>query len=294
MYKKIQKRVFEVIQKGETGDFLSKFFDCIIMSLIMANLVSIYIETMNLPLNLRFFLKNFETFSVVVFTLEYALRVWTAPLLHPSKKPYVARLKYIFSFMALVDFVSILPWYLPFVVLLDLRVLRTLRLMRLFRLFKFNRYTTALEKIINVLKRKSAELFSSIFVIVILMLISSILMYTIENPRQPEVFTNGFSGCWWAVATFTTVGYGDIYPVTVAGKILGALMALLGIGVVAVPTGIISSGFVEQITIENNEKLELEKEPPYIKELKMLKKLKEKGVITEEEFNLKKKQLLKI
>ncbi|MBQ0050512.1 MAG: ion transporter [Treponema sp.] len=249
-YEILKFRTFEIIEKGKKGDYVSKIFDLSIMFLIILNIFSIYLETMQIPEHIKQQLSRFETLSVVIFTIEYVLRVWTATVPRPRMKPAKARLKYMFSFMAMVDLLAILPWYLPFVVVLDLRVLRTLRLMRLFRIFKFNRYTSALERILNVLKKKSPELLSSVFVIMILMLISSILMYTIENPVQPEVFSNGFSGFWWAVATFTTVGYGDIYPITVAGKILGAFMALLGIGVVAVPTGIVSSGFVEQVTNE--------------------------------------------
>jgi voltage-gated potassium channel len=146
---------------------------------------------------------------------------------------------------------SILPFYLPFFFNVDLRVLRSLRLARLLRIFKANRYTYAIQKVLFVIKNKSTELLSSIFVIFVLMLISSVLMYSVESPVQPEVFKNGFSGLWWAVATFTTVGYGDIYPITSIGRFLSAIIALLGIGLVAVPTGIVTSGFMEANSEEN-------------------------------------------
>ena len=189
--------------------------------------------------------KWIEVVSVIIFTIEYLLRVWTAPYLFPDKTKLKATIKYIFSFMALIDLLAILPFYFPFFIKIDLRILRSLRLIRLFRLFKMNRYTNALRTVIQVMKNKVHELISSIFVVFILMLISSVFMYTIESPVQPEVFKNGFSGLWWAVATFTTVGYGDIYPITVVGKIISMIMAILGIALVAVPTGIISSGFIE-------------------------------------------------
>ncbi len=154
--------------------------------------------------------------------------------------------------MAIVDLLAILPFYIPFLLPIDLRILRLIRLLRLFRLFKMNRYTSGLSSIGNVLKKKSDQLVSSIFVVFLLMIISSVIMYYFENPVQPDVFSNAFSGLWWAISTFTTVGYGDIYPLTVAGKIFSAIIALLGIGLVAVPTGIISAGFMENI--ENNNK----------------------------------------
>ncbi len=244
---KARKRLHEIIEKGKIGDTGSRLFDLFIITLICLNISSVYIETLNLPDSFRVFLKYFETVSVIIFTIEYLLRIYTAPEIYPELNSTVARVKYVFSFMALIDLVAILPWYLPFFVNLDLRVLRALRLMRLFRILKINRYIFAFENIMGVIKSKSSELLSSIFIVFILMMVSSILMYNVENKVQPDVFDNAFSGFWWAVATFTTVGYGDIYPVTVLGKIIGAFIAILGIGFVAVPTGIISSGFMEQV-----------------------------------------------
>ena len=122
-----------------------------------------------------------------------------------------------------------------------------LRIIRLFRVFKINRYTNALVSIAKVFKNKQSELLSSIFVVLLLMIVASVLMYGVENKAQPEVFRNAFDALWWALATLTTVGYGDIYPITVLGKILSAIIAILGIGLVAVPTGIISAGFMENM-----------------------------------------------
>lgn len=250
MYKKIQQRTFEIIEKGKKDDVLSIVFDIFIMILISLNVISVFLETFPIPQKLSRSLKHFEIFSIVIFTMEYILRVWTAPCLHPKTSRIRSRLKYIFSFMALIDLLAILPFYLPFIVRIDLRVLRALRIFRLFRLLKFNRYTKAMQSVFAVLRLKSIELISSVFIVTILMLISSALMYSIECDAQPEAFPNAFSGLWWAIATFTTVGYGDIYPITVEGKILGGIVSLLGIGLVAVPTGIISSGFQELNTKE--------------------------------------------
>jgi voltage-gated potassium channel len=161
----------------------------------------------------------------------------------------------VFTFKAIIDILSILPFYLPFLFpVKNLLFLRSIRLLRILRLFKLNRYTDALSKVRNVLKNKSYQLFCSFSIVIILMLLSSVLMYYIEADDQPDVFKNAFSGLWWAIATVTTVGYGDIYPITGLGKILGAFIAILGIGLIAVPTGIISAGFVEQISNKKDKK----------------------------------------
>lgn len=156
--------------------------------------------------------------------------------------------------MAIIDLLAVLPFYIPFLIPIDLRVLRTLRVIRLLRLFKVNRYTSALSTIADVFKKKANQLISSMIVVSLLMVIASVLMYNVENAVRPDKFQNAFSGLWWAVATLTTVGYGDIYPVTAAGKILSAIIALLGIGLVAVPTGIISAGFTENLQEKQKEK----------------------------------------
>ena len=252
-YENAKKRTFEIMEKSQKGDILSTIFDYFIVILISLNVVSVFIETFDLPLFYANILRKFEIFSIIIFTIEYILRLCTSTLLYPDKNSFVARVKYIFSLMAIIDLLSILPFYLPFFFNVDLRVLRALRLVRLLRIFKANRYTHAIQKVLFVIKNKSTELISSIFVIFILMLISSVLMYSVESPVQPEVFKNGFSGLWWAVATFTTVGYGDIYPITSVGRFLSAIIALLGIGLVAVPTGIVTSGFMEASSKEDDE-----------------------------------------
>ena len=252
-YENAKKRTFEIIEKSQKGDILSTIFDYFIVILISLNVASVFLETFELSVYLNNFLRKFEIFSIIIFTIEYILRLWTSTLLYPDKNSFVARVKYVFSFMAIIDLLSILPFYLPFFFNVDLRVLRALRLVRLLRIFKANRYTHAIQKVLFVIKNKSTDLISSIFVIFILMLISSVLMYSVESPVQPEVFKNGFSGLWWAVATFTTVGYGDIYPITSVGRFLSAIIALLGIGLVAVPTGIVTSGFMEASSKEEDD-----------------------------------------
>lgn len=245
--KKIKHRIFSIIEPAENGDIISKLFDISIIVLIILNLAMVIAETFTLPDAVRQAMSKFETFSVILFTVEYFLRLWTSDLIRPNLKPAKARLRYVVSFMALIDLLAIIPFYVPFIIPIDLRVLRTLRITRLLRLFKVNRYTTALSTIGKVFKRKSSQLTASMFVVLLLMLIASVLMYNIENAAQPDAFKNAFDALWWAIATLTTIGYGDIYPITAAGRFLSGVIAILGIGLVAVPTGIISAGFMEVI-----------------------------------------------
>lgn len=251
---RIKKRIFEIIQSANDGDIISKLFDIMIMFLIVINCVSIMIDTFSLPQNVKNAIQILDTSTSIIFSIEYILRIWTAPLLYPNKTKLKATLKYIFSLMAIIDLLAILPFYLPIIIPFNLKSLRLLRITRLLRIFKVNRYTDALNKVVTVFKAKASQLVSSMLVVIMLIILSSILMFNIENAAQPEAFTNIFDSMWWAIATFTTVGYGDIYPITVPGKILSTIIAFLGIGLVAVPTGIISAGFVEQIDNNENEK----------------------------------------
>lgn len=247
---KIKERVYCLIRDDDENDLASNIFDAAIISLIVINVILVILDTFALPLWVQNISNVIEFISVIIFTIEYLLRLWTATYLYPVKTPFKARLKYICSFMAIIDLLAILPFYIPFIIPFDLRVLRTLRVIRLLRLFKVNRYTDALSTIGNVFKKKASQLLSSMFIVLLLMVIASVLMYNVENAAQPDKFSNAFSGLWWAVATLTTVGYGDIFPITALGKVLSGIIALLGIGLVAVPTGIISAGFIESIDKE--------------------------------------------
>lgn len=249
---KIRKKVYEIISSPENPSLASRIFDILIVILIILNLGAISADTFKLPLWATDALWWFELVSVIIFSIEYVLRVWVADYLYPDLPPLRARLKYIRSFNAVIDLLAILPFYIPYIVPIDLRVLRMLRIIRMTRIFKINRYTSALSTIIMVIKQKKHELISSIAVVCDLMIISSIIMYNIETEAQPEAFENVFYAMWWAVSTLTTVGYGDVFPITVPGKILSAIIALLGIGLVSIPTGIISAGFIENIEEKNH------------------------------------------
>jgi len=243
-YQAIKKRVFEIISKAEDGDTASKIFDWSIMILIALSIVAIILESFA-----EFYVKYkpafqaFETVTVIVFTVEYILRIWTADLLYPNEKH--PRLKYFFSFMAVIDLLAIVPFYLPFISA-DLRFLRMMRLFRLFRLlrvFKLGRYFDALQIILNVIKTSGPQLIMSVVICFFVMLFSAIIMYTVEHPVQPSQFPNVISSLWWAMCTLTTVGYGDVYPITAIGKFFASVISLVGIGIIAIPTGIIAAGF---------------------------------------------------
>lgn len=243
----VKSRVYEIITSPEEPSTASKIFDISIIALIVINVVTVIIDTFKIPPWFTSTLWYMEVVSTIIFSIEYLLRIYVADLQYPELSPFRARLRYMRSFMAVIDLLAILPFYVPYIIPIDLRVLRMLRIIRLLRIFKLNRYTTALSTIGDVFKRKKHQLLSSIAVVLMLMIIAAVIMYNIESEAQPEAFDNALSALWWAVATLTTVGYGDVYPVTVLGKILSAVIALLGIGLVAVPTGIISSGFVEHL-----------------------------------------------
>ena len=244
----MRRRIFEVIQPDNGTSFLSRFFDWAITALILASVIIVFAATFNLPPHVLRILAILEAVASCVFTIEYVLRIVTADFLYPRSGAIISRVRYVMSVMAIVDLFAILPFWLPMLLPGTMLGLRALRLVRLFRIFKLNRYFDAMKSLGAVIVLKKRELLGSLFFVAILMLISSLIMYSAEHDVQPDVFRNAFSGLWWAVATLTTVGYGDIYPVTVLGRLVGALIAFSGLAAVAIPTGIISSGLMESMS----------------------------------------------
>ena len=191
-------------------------------------------------------LLDIEEITVAFFAVDCILRIWTAACHHPALPEWKAACAYIFSFSGIIDILSFLPYYLPVFFPSGAVAFRMFRVVRIFRLFRINAYYDSLNVITQVLTSKAQQLLSSVFIILVLMTASSLCMYSLEHDAQPEVFSNAFSGIWWSVSTLLTVGYGDIYPVTSMGKIFGIFITFLGVGMVAIPTGIISAGFVDQ------------------------------------------------
>lgn len=251
----MKRKIFELIdEKGINKSKWNRWFDGFIVSLIVLSIIAIILESHE-SINQKFSypFRIFEIFTIFIFTIEYLLRVWTADLKYTDEGKVSARIKFIFSAYGLIDLLAILPFFLPFVFKFDLRFIRILRVFRLLRVFKLNRYTKALQLVGSVCNEKRSELAVTAFVTIVLILLSSTVMYHVENEVQPHKFPNIVSTFWWSVATLTTIGYGDVVPITAWGRLISGIIALLGIGLVAMPTGIISAAFIEKVGEEKEE-----------------------------------------
>ncbi|MBE5924796.1 MAG: potassium channel protein [Lachnospiraceae bacterium] len=238
-----------MVSVGVVDEPINQAYDVISTGALIINLVAAIMNTYD-SLTIKFggTFAMIEKITVAFFAIDFILRMFTATELYPGVKTAKAVGKYVFSFAGIVDWLSFLPYYLPVFFPSGAAVFRMFRVVRILRLFRINAYYDSLNVITEVLSSKKQQLMSSVFIIVILMVASSLCMYSVEHAAQPDVFQNAFSGIWWAASTLLTVGYGDIYPVTTLGKFFGILIAFLGVGMVAIPTGIISAGFVEQYT----------------------------------------------
>lgn len=246
---KRKKRLFQIIEVGYDLDFMSRAYDFINVFAILLNiLISVLYTFENIKAQYGSWLTVIEIITICFFAVDYFLRVWTADILYSELPKGKAFRKYIFSFMGIVDLLSFLPYFLPVFFPAGTVAFRMIRIVRIFRLFRINAYYDSLSVITEVIASKAQQLISSVFIILVLMLASSLCMYSLEHEAQPEVFQNAFSGIWWATSTLLTVGYGDIYPITTMGKLFGIFISFLGVGMVAIPTGIISAGFVNQYT----------------------------------------------
>jgi len=226
----------------DTSTKAGRIFDICIQVLIIASLVAFSLGTIpDLPKTTLRALRIFEIITVMIFSVEYILRIIVS-----DKK-----LKYIFSFYGIIDLAAILPFYLSFGV--DLRSLRVLRLFRLFRIMKLMRYSKALRRFQIAFSIAREELILFFTATIIVVFLSGAGIYIFENPSQPEQFTSIFSSLWWAVATLTTVGYGDVYPITIGGKIFTFVILMIGLGIVAVPAGILSASLSKAREIEKSE-----------------------------------------
>lgn len=243
----IKKRVWELIEVGKPGDPASRLIDWGMLSLIILNvLASIFGTVSSIQNQYGTTLNRFEVFSVTIFTVEYIGRIWscTASPLHPTG--FLGRIRFALRPMLIIDLLAILPFFLPFVEC-DLRTLRVLRVLRILRIAKVGRYYSSLALIKQVLHNKKEELVLTSMLMGLLLLFSSSILYFCENAVQPEKFSSIPATMWWSIATLTTVGYGDVYPITVLGRIFAGLVAFLGVGMFALPAGILGAGFVEAI-----------------------------------------------
>ncbi|MBQ6293747.1 MAG: ion transporter [Lachnospiraceae bacterium] len=238
---KKRKRIFEIIQIGNREDFPSRAFDIGLVIAIVANITVLLLDTFDELSAYDGLFRVIEIVTVLIFCVEYALRIWTADILYPDETKGRAIVKFILSFDGIVDLLTILPFFF----LSGMGALRFLRVARIFHLFRINTQYESFQVITSVLKEKKNAILYSVFIIIVLILAASLTMYSVEHTAQPEAFKNAFSGIWWSVSTVFTVGYGDIYPITVLGRVMGVIITFLGVGAVAIPTGILSAGFVE-------------------------------------------------
>lgn len=255
MYLKIKQQVHLLLDPADGGSSVDKSINSFIVALILLNTVAVILETVaSIYTPYQTIFHIIEVFSVIIFSAEYILRVWSCTVMEKYRHPVKGRLKYIFSSGAIIDLLAILPFYVALNSRADLRFVRSLRLLRFFRFFKLGRYLNASKVISNVFKSKREELVLSFVITVFLIVIASCVMYYAEHDAQPEKFSSIPETMWWSVATLTTVGYGDEYPVTGLGKFLTACISILGIGMFALPAGILASGFSDEFKKLKKEK----------------------------------------
>jgi len=242
---KARAYIHRLLDAQDQGRGLERFFDVLLVGLVLLNAAAVVLGSVeSLYSDYELVFVRIEAVSVYIFSLEYVLRVWSCVEERRFRQPIRGRLRFVLTPMALIDLFAILPFYLS-VGLADLRVLR---LLRLFRLLKVARYVSALNLIGYVIRRKRAELLVTTGLIGLLLVVVSSIMFFIENEAQPDKFGSIPETMWWGVETLTTVGYGDVYPITVAGKILSSVIAVLGLGLFALPTGILAAGFSEHLS----------------------------------------------
>jgi len=249
-----RRRVYEILTHAKAVDRTSSIFDVFIVGLILLNIAAMVVESVERVHSLvPLWFTVFEYFSVAVFSVEYVLRVWSCVEDPAYANPVVGRLRFALAPLSLVDLAAVLPFYLPFlgVDLRMLRMFRLLRVMRIMRIAKLARYSDSLQMLVRVVKSRQDQLLGAVFILMILLVVASSLMYYAEHDAQPEVFSSIPGAMWWAAVTLTTVGYGDAYPVTPIGKVMASMTAMLGIGMFALPTAILGAGFLDDLAGRN-------------------------------------------
>jgi voltage-gated potassium channel len=244
----IRRKIYGVLKISDRKGSLSWKFDVFLITIILLNVLVTILETVEeIYSNFSLLINVFNLFSVVFFTIEYLLRLWTVVENTHFRHPIAGRLKWVVSPLGIIDLMAFLPFYLPFVGV-DLRFVRILRIFRLFRIFRVAKYIKAIDVIRHVIRKRKEELLVSLVFVTFLLIISSCIIYYVEHDAQPDTFSSIPATMWWSIATLTTVGYGDMYPVTPLGRFLGSIIAILGVGLFAIPTGILASGFSEEIS----------------------------------------------
>ena len=231
-----------------------RYLNLFLIVLILVNTAAVLLESIrNVYLSYQGFFNALELFSIVVFSIEYLLRFWSIAEKNPFESAWKNRWQWVLSGGALIDLLAIVPAYINFFVHIDLRFLRILRL---FRLLKLTRYFVSLQILLRVVEREKGSFQAVIFILLIMIVMAAAGVYVVENRAQPEVFSSIPASMWWAVVTLTTVGYGDVTPITSLGRFLGALITILGVGLAALPAGILANGLANELELRK-QKLEL-------------------------------------
>lgn len=243
----LRRNVSQLIEFNASSSKSARLMDFAMVALIISNVIAIMLESVaEIHQQYMTYFWYFEIFSIVVFTIEYFLRVWSCPDLKEDKyaDTFKGRCRYLFSMPALIDLAAILPFYLSLFIAIDLRFLRVFRV---FRVFKLTRYSSAMNTLLKVLREESSSFFAAFSILSIVLIIAASGIYLIEQEIQPEAFGSIPAAMWWAMSTLTTVGYGDVTPVTPLGKVFGGVITVMGMGMVALPAGILASGFSAQL-----------------------------------------------
>jgi voltage-gated potassium channel len=243
----LRRIAFDLLESGSRQHPLAGAVNVFLIALILLNVVAVVLQTVE-PVERQFrgLLWALEVFSVTVFSVEYLARLWVCRLKSKFGHGLWGRLRYALTPVALIDLLAILPFFISGLTI-DLRFLRVMRLLRLARILKLGRYSNALQLISRILVSKKEELAVALAAVLSLLLVASSFMYFIENRAQPEAFASIPHTMWWAVATLTTVGYGDVFPITPVGKLFGSLIAIFCLGLFALPAGIVAGGFSEEL-----------------------------------------------
>ena len=248
----IRAKVHELLEAGQTGDRLDKAIDFFIISLIIVNTAAQILETVETVYNAApWFFPILEIASMIIFTVEYVLRVWSCTVEERYSHPVLGRLRFAVTPLLLIDLLALLPFYFTFLGLEDLRTLRALRLLAWAA--RLGRYFEGIRTLGKVLQSKALELVTVVIVLAVMLVLASAMMYYAEHRAQPEDFASIPEAMWWSIITLTTVGYGDVSPVTPLGKMMAGVIAVMGIGMFALPAGILGSGFLDEIQKRNRE-----------------------------------------
>jgi voltage-gated potassium channel len=258
MLAEMKKRIYEIMEVQAPGDQPAHVFDIFMLGIITLNIIVVMLETVKfIEVNYFIYLHAIDVVSVAIFTVEYGLRMWVSTENPRYQHPLFGRIRHALAPMPIIDLLAILPFFMPFIIAIDLRFIRVLRLFRVVRILKLGHYSESIKTFERVVVTRWHELAMAFFAIIVVIVMCSSVMYYAEHEAQPDKFASIPESLWWATITLATIGYGDVYPITPLGKFIGAIIALMGIAIYALPTGIVAAGFVEELYAKKQHKEEI-------------------------------------